>query len=74
MLTPQLTFYNDIEVGNRDTFISATAKKYDLSIAWTINNQINIKLVHDTGFENALEMVAVNTTQGGVPATYTITR
>ncbi|HIE65505.1 MAG: hypothetical protein ABGX83_04455 [Nitrospira sp.] len=73
-MTPQLTFYNDIEVGNRETFISATAKKYDLSVAWTINNQIDIKLVHDTGFENALEMVAVDVVRGRVPATYTITR
>ncbi len=72
--TPQLTFYNDTEVGNRETFISATAKKYDLSIAWTINNQIDIKIVHDTGFENALEMVAVDVVRGGTPATYTITR
>jgi len=72
--TPQLTFYNDIEVGNRETFISATAKKYDLSIAWTINNHVDIKLVHDTGFENALEMVPVNIVRGGSPATYTITR
>ncbi len=74
VLTPQLTFYNDTEVGNRETFVSATPKKYDLSIAWTINNQIDIKIVHDTGFEKALEMVAVDVVRGGTPATYTITR
>jgi len=71
---PQLTFYNDIEVGNRTTFVSMIPKKYDLSLAWTIHNQIDIKLVHDTGFENALEMVSVEMIQGGNPATYSITR
>ena len=72
--TPNMTLYNDVEVGNPATFASYTTKKYDKKIEWTINNQIGINLVHDTGFENADEMVSINIIQGGVPATYAISR
>ncbi len=72
--TPSLSTYNDTEVGNAAAFASYTPKKYDKRIDWTINNQLEVQAVHDTGFAQAEDMIALNIVEGLGISTYTVSR
>lgn len=72
--TPSLNIYNDTDVGNPASFGSYNLRKYDKTITWSINHQLQISSIVDVGFERASQMTALTTHATLGVGTYTIGR